>query len=232
MPDYKQINIKTWFVIAAFNEASVIEPVIKEIIKKYPNVIVVDDGSSDKTSCIANTSGAKVITHSINLGQGAALQTGITFALKHNAEYIVTYDADGQHRLSDAEKMLDIIQEQQCDIVLGSRFFGTTENLPRIRRLVLKAAISFTRLSTGLNITDTHNGLRVITGDAARGIKLQQNGMAHASEFLEQVANLGMDYREAAVHIKYTEYSLKKGQKLSNAVNILMDLLIEKLTKK
>lgn len=222
---------QTWFVIAAYNEASIIGSVIKEIRSKYANVIVVDDGSTDSTSIEAVSAGAIVVTHPINLGQGAALQTGITFALWYQAKYIVTFDADGQHRVEDVDAMLDVIKTENCDVVLGSRFYGTTENLPIVRHFVLKAAVLFTRLSTGLQLTDTHNGLRVITAQAAERIKLHQNGMAHASELLEQIAKLDMSYREVAVNIRYTEYSLSKGQKLSNSLNILMDLIVEKFTR-
>jgi glycosyltransferase involved in cell wall biosynthesis len=226
-----EIRQRTWFVIAAYNEESVIRSVVMGVRAKYPNVIVVDDGSADATGVEAIDAGALLVTHPINLGQGAALQTGITFALKRNAKYIVTFDADGQHSVEDVEAMLDVITTKNCDVVLGSRFCGTTENLPRMKLLTLKAAIYFTRVTTGLKLTDTHNGLRVLSAEAARRIKLQQNGMAHASEFLEQVAKLGLNYIEAPVHIRYTEYSIRKGQKLSNSLNILMDLVIARFSK-
>jgi polyprenyl-phospho-N-acetylgalactosaminyl synthase len=226
-----EIRQRTWFVIAAYNEESVIRSVVLGIRSKYPNVIVVDDGSTDRTGVEAIDAGAILVTHPINLGQGAALQTGITFALRRQAQYIVTFDADGQHSVDDVDSMLDAMAAQNCDVVLGSRFCGTTENLPRMRLFILKAAILFTRLSTGLKLTDTHNGLRVIKAEAARRINLHQNGMAHASEFLEQIARLHMSYIEVPVTIRYTEYSLRKGQKLSNSLNILMDLFVERFTK-
>jgi polyprenyl-phospho-N-acetylgalactosaminyl synthase len=226
-----EIRQRTWFVIAADNEESVIRSVVMGVRSKYPNVIVVDDGSTDETGIEALDAGAILVTHPINLGQGAALQTGITFALQRNANYIVTFDADGQHSIEDVESMLDVMAAKNCDVVLGSRFCGTTENLPRMKLLTLKAAIYFTRLTTGLKLTDTHNGLRVLRAEAAKRIKLRQNGMAHASEFLEQVAELDLIYTEAPVHIRYTEYSLRKGQKLSNSFNILMDLIVGRFSK-
>ncbi len=231
MPPCDEIRKQTWFVIAAYNEESVIRSVVTEVRSTYTNVIVVDDGSTDDTGREAIGAGAILVAHSVNLGQGAALQTGITFALRRQAEYIVTFDADGQHRVKDVDAMLDALHAENCDVVLGSRFYGTTENLPRLRWLTLKAAIFFTRLSTGLQLTDTHNGLRVIRAEAAKRIRLHQNGMAHASELLEQIAELNLSYTEVPVTIRYTEYSLKKGQKLSNSLNILMDLLIERFTK-
>jgi glycosyltransferase involved in cell wall biosynthesis len=221
----------TWFVIAAYNEEPVIRSVVSGVRSKFPNVIVVDDGSSEGTGREAADVGALLITHPINLGQGAALQTGITYALHRNAKYIVTFDADGQHSVEDVDSMLDVMDTGNWDVVLGSRFCGTTENLPRIRRWILKAAIAFTRVSTGLKLSDTHNGLRLLKAEAARCIHLHQNGMAHASEFLEQIAEHHLSYTEVPVHIRYTEYSLRKGQKLSNSLNILMDLFIARLTR-
>lgn len=226
-----EIRTQTWFVIAAYNEESVIRDVVTEVRAIYPNVIVVDDGSQDATGIEALEAGARLVTHPLNLGQGAALQTGITFALKNEASFIVTFDADGQHSVDDVGSMLALMHTKNCDVVLGSRFVGATENLPQMRQLFLKAAIVFTRLSTGLKLTDTHNGLRVLRADAARRIKLHQNGMAHASEFLEQIAQLEISFVEAPVNIRYTEYSLKKGQKLSNSVNIVMDLVIERFSR-
>jgi len=231
MPLSEEVRQRTWFVIAAYNEAPVIQDVVLGVRSSYSHVIVVDDGSHDDTGAEARKAGAIVATHAINLGQGAALQTGITLALQRGAEYIVTFDADGQHSVEDVESMLESMCSGGYDVVLGSRFFGTTENMPRKRLLMLKAAILFTRATTGLNLTDTHNGLRVIRAQAARQMTLHQNGMAHASEFLAQISKHHMRYAEAGVHIRYTDYSLGKGQKLTNSFNILMDLLIEKIAR-
>ena len=231
MLSMEEIRQGTWLVIAAYNEASVIHSVVAEAHSKYPNVIVIDDGSTDETGAEAVKGGAILITHPINLGQGAALKTGITFALRQNAEFIVTFDADGQHNIEDVDSMLEAVDTGNYDVALGSRFCGTSKNLPRVRFLILKAAVLFTRISTGLKLTDTHNGLRVIRAEAARRIKLQQNGMAHASEILEQIAKLNLSYIEVPVTIRYTDYSLRKGQKLSNSVNILMDLVIERFIR-
>lgn len=231
MPLSDEVSQQTWIVIAAYNEETVIRSVVLGVRSTYPNVIVVDDGSLDGTGKEAKAAGAILITHAINLGQGAALQTGISFAVKCNAKYIVTFDADGQHCVEDVGSMLQVMRAGNYDFVLGSRFFGTTENLPVMRLLVLKAAILFTRLSTGLKLTDTHNGLRVMRAEAASKLKLHQNGMAHASEFLAQIAAHNMSYTEAAVNIRYTEYSLRKGQKITNSFNIIMDLIVERFTK-
>src|SRR5205085_520196 len=147
-----------------------------------------------RTAEIALAFGAAVIRHPLNLGQGAALQTGIDYALAHGAEFIVTFDGDGQHRAADIAALIAALIEEHADFALGSRFLGQSPNLPVLRRFVLHAATLFTRLSTGLPLTDTHNGLRAMTRKGASCISLRQNRMAHASELLSQIAASGLRY--------------------------------------
>ena len=216
-------------VIPAFNEAAVIARVVSEVARAGYRVLVVDDGSSDATADLARAAGAIVIGHPFNLGQGAALQTGIDYALAQGAEGIVTFDADGQHRVADIARLTEALVEERADFALGSRFLGQAPDLPPLRRLVLRAATAFTRLTTGLQLTDTHNGLRAMTRRGANAIKLRQNRMAHASECLAQIAGSGLRYVEQPVTIEYTAYSLAKGQRLRDAVLILLDLFARRL---
>jgi len=225
------MNQKTWIVIAAYNEGSVIREVVKSVLEVWENIVVIDDGSTDNTGPEAFAAGAIVVTHPINLGQGAALATGILYSLENGADYIVTFDADGQHHVEDIQRLVNSAQSHNVDIVIGSRFLGTTRDMPTRRRLVLKAAVLFTRLTTGLKVTDAHNGLRCISKDAARKITINQNRMAHASEILEKVAQHKLKIKEEPVTITYTEYSLNKGQKLSNSINILLELLLGRVHK-
>ena len=218
-----------WVVIAAFHEAAVIRGVVGEVVAAGWPVVVVDDGSRDATAGAARMPGAIVLRHVFNLGQGAALQTGIDYALAQSAEYIATFDADGQHRVSDIEHLVDALIRERADFALGSRFLGQAPNLPPLRRLMLQAATAFTRLTTGLQVTDTHNGLRAMTRRGAAAIKLQQNRMAHASEYLDQVARSGLRYVEQPVTIEYTAYSMAEGQNAGDAVFILFDLFARKL---
>jgi len=190
---------------------------------------VVDDGSRDATADVARSAGATVIGHPFNLGQGAALQTGIDYALAHGAELVVSFDADGQHRVADISRLTEALAEERADFALGSRFLGQAPNLPTLRRLALIAATRFTRLTTGLQLTDAHNGLRAMTRRGAAAIRLRQNRMAHASELLSQIADSGLRYVERPVTIEYTAYSLAKGQKLRDAVLILLDLFARRL---
>jgi polyprenyl-phospho-N-acetylgalactosaminyl synthase len=218
-------------VIAAFNEAGVVGPIVSDLVRRGYSVVVVDDGSQDTTGQVALSAGATVITHPVNLGQGAALQTGLKFALQQNASYIVTFDADGQHRPSDVTRLIDALVEHKAAYALGSRFLGSSSGMPFGRRVLLQAAIWLTRAMTGLRLTDTHNGLRAMTRAGASRISLRQNRMAHASELLEQIAASGLPHVEVPVTIDYTRYSLAKGQRLSDSLTILFDLSAQKLQR-
>ena len=218
-----------WVVIAAYNEAPVIERVIANVRHCGFSAVLVDDGSSDATAEIAERAGAVVVRHPVNLGQGAALQTGIEFALGKGADVIVTFDADGQHRATDIAGLVDALARHSVDYALGSRFLGGATDLPPVRRRLLKAATWFTRITSGLSLTDTHNGLRAMTRRGASAIRLRQNRMAHASEFLYQIAASELKYVEVPVTIEYSAYSLAKGQKLGDALSILVDLLARRL---
>ena len=218
-------------VIAAFNEADVIGPVVRDIRQSYPNVVVVDDGSSDGTAACALASGAVILRHAVNLGQGAALQTGITYALARGGEFVVTFDADGQHACADIARMVRALIENDAEVALGSRFLGKAVGISTARRILLRLAVLFTRLTTGLKVTDTHNGLRVFTRAAARKVKITQNRMAHASELLDQVARHKMSYVEVAVTISYTNHSRAKGQTILGAADIFGDLVLGKLAR-
>ena len=218
-----------WVVIAAYNEAQAIAPVLAGVRNTGHGIVVVDDGSTDGTADVASDAGAIVIRHPINLGQGAALQTGITFALLQGAEFIVTFDADGQHRAAHIEELLSALVIHHADFVLGSRFLGEGSNVPPSRRLLLRVATWFTRLTTGLSVTDAHNGMRAMTRRGAEQIHLRQNRMAHASEFLDQIADSGLKYVEVPVIIDYSHYSVGKGQRSSQSINILVDLFVRRL---
>lgn len=216
-----------WIVIPAYNEAGMIGRVIADLGSLGHRIVVVDDGSRDATAARAREVGAVLVRHPINLGQGAALQTGIDFALRQDARAIVTFDADGQHRVTDIPRLLESLRD--ADFALGSRFLGGAAGMPPLRRMLLRAATLFTRLSTRLDLTDSHNGLRAMTRRGAERIHLRQNRMAHASELLSQIAASSLPYVEVPVTVEYTAYSLAKGQRTSDAVTILIDLFARRL---
>ena len=218
-------------MLPAFNEAAVIGDVVRELVTHHPNVVVVDDGSSYETAVEATNAGALTLSHALNRGQGAALQTGIDYCLSRGARILVTFDADGQHRSEDIPRLVRPILDGTVDVVLGSRFLGTTENMPALRSVLLKVAVLFTRLYSRARITDVHNGFRAFSRRAATQIRISQDGMAHASELIDQIVGAGLSYQEMPVHVRYTEYSRAKGQRTSGALKILADYLLGNLTR-
>ncbi|MDQ1740162.1 MAG: polyprenyl-phospho-N-acetylgalactosaminyl synthase [Pseudonocardiales bacterium] len=225
-------NDDVWVIIRCFNESQVVRGVIEELRQHFPNVVGVDDGSRDTSSAEMVAAGAVVVRHALNLGGGAALQTGVEFALLDpQAKYFVCFDADGQHRPDDALSMVQRLRRGQEDILIGSRFLGSSAGMPRSRRLLLRVARIFERLTTGVSLTDAHNGLRAFTRAFAERIDLQLADMAYASELLSLIKHSGMRYAEHPVTIQYTEYSLAKGQRSINSVNIAMDIWLHQFLK-
>jgi glycosyltransferase involved in cell wall biosynthesis len=216
-----------WLVIPIFNEETVIVGVVEHALRTFPNIVCVDDGSRDESVTEVSRTGAHVLRHPINLGQGAALQTGLSYALKQpGAEYFVTFDADGQHRVEDVERMIEVLRSGEADVVLGSRFLEAApdEQVPLLKRVVLRTASVLSGSSRKLALTDAHNGLRAFSRTAAARLDITMNGMAHASEIVDFLASSGLRVREVPVTILYTDYSRSKGQSLINGVNILFDL--------
>ena len=225
-PDYSEDLDDTWLVVPLYNEAQVVREVIEDARRTFPRIVVVDDGSRDDSAAQAEAAGAVVVRHPINLGQGAALQTGIRYVLERtDARYLITFDADGQHSVADAVAMVAAARRENLAIVLGSRFLKGPSPVGRLKRLVLATAAVVASRTTGMHLTDAHNGLRLLRRDAAEQLNLRQNRMAHASEIIRQLGATGLPWREFPVHIAYTEYSKAKGQSLLNSVNILVDLI-------
>lgn len=223
------MNTDTWLVVPLYNEGTVVGDVIRHARERFPKIVCVDDGSKDNSGQVASEAGAVVVTHPVNLGQGAALQTGIQYALGDPAaQYFVTFDSDGQHRTEDAERMVQRLRTEDLDVILGSRFLDAKVEAGLMKRLVLKAAVLFERMTTGLKVTDTHNGLRVFSRQAASTVEIRQNRMAHGSEILQEISRHKLRYAEEPVHIIYTDYSRAKGQSLWNSVNILNELFLDR----
>lgn len=229
VPTSNAIPPSTIVVIPAFNEGAGIAEVVRSTRQRFAQVVVVDDGSRDDTAQQAAAAGAQVLRHPVNLGQGAALETGFEWARRHGVQWVVTLDADGQHDPDDAVRLLAQAQAQGLDACLGSRFLGKTEGMPASRRWLLRSALVFQRVTSGLKLTDVHNGLRVLNAQALNHIRLQQDRMAHASEIIEKLARSGLRVGEGPVTIRYTAYSLAKGQSALGALNILADLFLARL---
>jgi len=226
-----QHSAHVFIVVPAFNESRTIRGVVDELLAHYPNVIVVDDGSSDDTAERSRESGAVVLRHCANRGQGASLQTGIEFALQQGAQAIVTFDADGQHDVNDIQALLQPLLDGECDVALGSRFLGRTSNMPLTRRLLLKLGVLFTLVVSRVRATDVHNGLRAFSAGAASELSINMDRMAHASEIFDQIRVHDWRYKEIPVTIRYTNYSLAKGQTSWDALRIAFQVLLEKLRR-
>ena len=143
----------------------------------------------------------------------------------------MTFDADGQHRVEDIETLIEPLVTDSADAVLGSRFLDNASQVPTGRRLLLKAGILFTRLTTGIRLSDTHNGMRAINRKAAATLDIRMDRMAHASEIIDQLHRAGLRIVERPVRVVYTDYSVMKGQSSKGALAILFDLFIGKLLK-
>lgn len=220
-------------IVPVYNEAKMVGEVIKDIRKHFPIVVCVNDGSRDDSSAAIVAGGGVLLEHAINLGAGAATQTGVDYALLNKKiKYFVTIDADGQHDIKDAVRMLKYLKDNNLDIVFGSRFLGVVHNLSGIKRLFLKLAAIYSGATSGLNLTDPHIGLRVFSRNFAENLKLTLPDFAHASELVHRVKEGNYKYAEVPASVTYSDYSKAKGQPMLNAVNITFDLLVHRFTKK
>jgi len=225
-------NRSIFIILPAFNEQAVIKPVIEELLAFDYQVIVVDDGSATGIYSLLTGMPVYLLRHEVNLGQGAALQTGIEFALSKDAQWLITFDADGQHDAADIGKLILPLSNDEADIVFGSRFMeGAVHNMPVKRRSLLKIARWLNYFFTGLLLTDAHNGLRAMNNKAAQKIRLRENGMAHATEILSQAKKQRLRYAEVPVNIRYTDYSRGKGQTTWSGFRVFFDLLLNKIFK-
>lgn len=219
--------MKTIVVIPAYNEAQQIAKTINDVRAAGDwDIVVIDDGSADATATAARQAAAICLRHALNRGQGAALKTGMLFAGRRGYDTAVFFDADGQMLASEIKPMIEKLSEGY-DVVLGSRNLGRAVGMSLARRLMKSLALIFTRLTTGLKVTDTHIGFQAWRLSAWQKISLTQDRMAHASQLLSEISRHKLKYCELPVIIRYTAYSRRKGQKLSGALNILWDLLIK-----
>jgi glycosyltransferase involved in cell wall biosynthesis len=213
-----------WIVVPAFNEAGMIGEVIADLRSVFSNVVCVDDGSGDDTGEVALRAGAHLVRHPVNLGQGAAIQTGVEYARRQaGAQVFATFDADGQHRVKDLVTMIDRLGAGDVDVVIGTRFGQGVSRPPLLKRVVLQTATRLSPRGRKLGLTDTNNGLRVFNKTVADGLDITMNGMSHATEFIMLIAENRWRVAEEPVEVLYTEYSQSKGQPLLNGVNIIFD---------
>lgn len=222
---------KIYVVVPVFNEDKVLKFVLDDLTSyNLWEVIVVNDGSNDNSRSICNNYNIKIIDHSVNSGQGAAIRTGINYAIRNNADIICTFDSDGQHRVEDLQNMINLMLEnEKIDVVIGSRFINNVSKIPFRRKIALKFAILLSKFIFGGNFTDVHNGLRVFNNNSARKINLVSNRMEHASLISESITKYKMRFVEMPVDIIYSEYSISKGQKLKDIIMTGFKLLLYKI---
>lgn len=208
--------------------------VIANALRTFPNIVAVDDGSADGSSACIHRAGAHLVRHPVNLGQGAAIQTGVEYArVQPGARYFVTFDADGQHQVKDVVAMISRLRRENIDIIVGTRFGARPDDepetqIPWLKRVVLKTVVALSPRTRRLGLSDAHNGLRAFNRRVAVELNLRMNGMSHASEFVHLMDDHGWRVAEQPVDILYTEYSMSKGQSLINGVNILADSFVER----
>ena len=213
-------------LVPAFNEEKKIAAVVRTLLAKVNEVVVIDDGSDDATAQEAALAGATVLVHALNRGQGAALETGHQYAREQNAEIIVHFDADGQFDPNDVGRGLVALQETGVDIVLGSRFLEKKSELPWLKRhLVLPFGRLVDRFFGGVRLTDAHNGFRVLNKHALSVLCLTQDRMAHATEIPQLIARHQLSYAELPITVSYHEF----GQGPLAGLRVLRDLVWKKL---
>lgn len=220
--------LKVICVIPAYNEEKNITKVVSSVSPYVDEVIVVNDNSKDQTDLLARKSSAIVITHPINRGQGAALQTGNEYALELGADIIVHFDGDDQFLASEIPDMIKDIVENKADIVFGSRFLGKKTNFPALKKyLIYPLAQLFSRLILGINLSDPQNGFRALSKEAAQKITIENREMAHNSEIQSKAFAYKLRIKEVPITVIYHHF----GQKLSGGLKIIKDLFIYKLSK-
>ncbi|MFA4940981.1 MAG: glycosyltransferase family 2 protein [Patescibacteria group bacterium] len=218
--------MKIFCIIPAYNEEKTIAEVIEKVKKNVNEVIVVNDGSKDETKKLAKEKGAVVLSHIINRGQGAALETGNQYALNKGAEIIVHFDADGQFLAEEIKDIVSPIVRGEADIVFGSRFLGKKSNLPQFKKhIIIPLAHLVNKIFIGATLTDPQNGFRAMSSETAKKITIEQDGMAHNTEIISKSFENNLKIKEIPVTVIYHNF----GQRFSGGLKIIKDLILSRL---
>ena len=211
--------------LPAFNEEKNIASIITQLKKKYTLIIVCDDGSSDLTSEIAKEMGVIVVRHNTNLGYGAAIRSLFLKANELNCDILVTFDSDGQHKISDIENVIKPIQNKEANIVIGSRFLGNVEgNLPTYRKLGIKAITNLVNSNTGNKITDSQSGFRGYDKITLEKIVPSDSGMGVSTEILIKANKQNFKIIETPITIFYKE-KISSQQTLSHGTSVILSTM-------
>ncbi len=217
-----------YVVIPVYNEASVICDTIEEVLDAgYKNIIVVDDGSADDSYYKFSQMNVVPLRLSLNRGKGAAVKTGIEAAKILNADIIVTMDGDGQHNPSDIDKMISLIEKDECDVVLGSRLVNP-KGMPWYKIIANHIGNFFTWLIYGLWVTDSQSGFRAYSKKAINLIDTKTDRYEYDSEVIREIERHNLKYKEIPIEVRYTEYSMGKANKqgVKNGIKTLIKMLI------
>ncbi len=202
-----------WIVLPAYNEETVIKDVIREIqAAGYRNIIVVDDGSHDQTFEKAKEMDVIALRHPINRGKGAATKTGIEAAKLLGAGIIVTMDSDGQHNPADIARLIEPIQKNHCDVVLGTRL-KNPKGMPWYKIIANHIGNAITWYFYGLYVSDSQSGFRAYSRHASELINTKTDRYEYDSEVIREIYLYKLKYREVPIEVRYTEYSMGKVQK-------------------
>ena len=210
--------------IPAFNEEKNIGSIVAKLKEKYEHVLVCDDGSSDMTQTIAASLGAIVVKHSTNSGYGAAIKTIFNEARKIDGDVLVTFDADGQHQISEIDSVLEPIFENKAEIVIGSRFLGTTKEIPRYRKIGIKTITGLTNAVTGSKITDSQSGFRAYSKKVLREIFPTESGMGISTEILIKSSKKQMKIIEVPITVNYENNSHSQ-EPISHGTSVILSTI-------
>ena len=216
--DKKEIYI----VIPAKDEASRIGIVLNAIKKEgYSNIIVVNDGSSDNTLEVAESYGAIVLTHLVNLGPGAATQTGMDHAIRSGAKVVVTLDADNQHCPTDIKRLIAEMEKKNVDVVIGSRFLNYSNKVPTTRIFLNKVGNYVTAFFTGLLVTDSQSGFKALSTDFLKSSRISLSGFEFCTEMIGMIKRTKAPFSEIPIKVRYTKESMEKGQSFGNGFKMV-----------
>lgn len=216
-------------VIPAYNEEKTIGNVVRKTTGFADEVLVVDDGSADKTQEIARNYGAKVLNLRINRGLGSAIRTGIKAALARGADIIITLDADGQHNPEDIKKIIEPILKNEADVAIGTRM--KEKGMPTKRRMANLTANFVTFLLFGIWAKDSQSGFRAFSAKAAKLIDLRTDRMEISSEIISEIKDKNLRFAEIRIKPVYTEYSMSKGQNFFVGIETAFRLFLRRLGK-
>lgn len=217
-------DLKIIIGIPAFNEEKNIGAIIAKLKTKYEQVLVCDDGSSDMTGTIASSLGAVVVRHEKNLGYGSAIKTIFNHAKEKNYDILITFDADGQHQISEIDSVLAPIVEGKADIVIGSRFLGQTKNLPPYRKFGIKTITNLTNLMAGSKITDSQSGFRAYSNKVLREVSPTESGMGISTEILIKSLKKEMRIIEVPITVSYQDTTHSQ-EPISHGTSVIMSTI-------